>query len=330
MLRNCGVGWGGVGLMTFFGLAHMVDATQLLGWGGVGWGWWHSLNLHTWWMLRNCWGGVGGQSCFGKLVQWNSHTQPTRCIWLPEARLANRRCRKRIEAWGSRRKDCMIWAVPRKKGSECGTGKGQGCSVHVLHYYIYIMLWLPSFFLSFVHFGHCRFAFTFQACLGGCTTMRQQYAVCSFTWGNTCLLVRYWKRLLWLTMPQRHLWLKNYRRFRAAASSRFWGHTSRLCSPKSCLCHHWSDQIWKLQVREDQIEIDWRGLQRALVLDKIDCCPVTMKARRFLWPDDCKANWRQWLCSLTPFFMFCFILVMCILDGWFDWFVIHVSNSSWS
>lgn len=103
------------------------------------------------------------------------------------------------------------------------------------------------------------------------------------------------------------------------------------CGPKSCLCHHWSDQIWKLQVREDQIEIDWRGLQRALVLDKIDCCPVTMKARRFLWPDDCKANWRQWLCSLsTPFFMFCFILVMCILDGWFDWFVIHVSNSSWS
>ena len=32
-----GVGWGGVGMMTFFGLAHMVDATQLLGWGGVGW-----------------------------------------------------------------------------------------------------------------------------------------------------------------------------------------------------------------------------------------------------------------------------------------------------
>ena len=24
------------------------------GWGGVGWGWWHSLNLNTWWMLRNC------------------------------------------------------------------------------------------------------------------------------------------------------------------------------------------------------------------------------------------------------------------------------------
>ena len=43
MLRNCwgGVGWGGVGMMTFFELEHMVDAT------------------HTWWMLRNCWGGVG-------------------------------------------------------------------------------------------------------------------------------------------------------------------------------------------------------------------------------------------------------------------------------
>ena len=24
-------------MMTFFELAHMVDATQLLGWGGVGW-----------------------------------------------------------------------------------------------------------------------------------------------------------------------------------------------------------------------------------------------------------------------------------------------------
>ena len=32
------LGWGGVGMMTFFELAHMVDAAQLLGWGGVGWG----------------------------------------------------------------------------------------------------------------------------------------------------------------------------------------------------------------------------------------------------------------------------------------------------
>ena len=29
-------GWGGVGMMTFLGLAHMVDATQVMGWGGVG------------------------------------------------------------------------------------------------------------------------------------------------------------------------------------------------------------------------------------------------------------------------------------------------------
>ena len=36
------LGWGGVGggvgMMTFFELEHMMDATQLLGWGGVGWG----------------------------------------------------------------------------------------------------------------------------------------------------------------------------------------------------------------------------------------------------------------------------------------------------
>ena len=82
---TAGVGWGGVGMMTFFELAHMVDATQLLGWGGVGWGrdddilWtcthggcyatagvgWGGVGLMTvfglahMWMLRNCWGGVG-------------------------------------------------------------------------------------------------------------------------------------------------------------------------------------------------------------------------------------------------------------------------------
>ena len=33
-----GVGWGGVGMMTFLGLARMVDATQVMGWGGVGGG----------------------------------------------------------------------------------------------------------------------------------------------------------------------------------------------------------------------------------------------------------------------------------------------------
>ena len=85
------MGWGGVGMMTFLGLAHMVDDTQtgcfsrggvgwggdddvpctcthvwcyahgmfLSGWGGVGWGWWRSSDLHTWSMLRKSWGGVG-------------------------------------------------------------------------------------------------------------------------------------------------------------------------------------------------------------------------------------------------------------------------------
>ena len=55
------VGWGGLGMMTFFALVHMWHATQLLGrWGGVGWGWWRSLHLHTCDMLRNCWGGRVG------------------------------------------------------------------------------------------------------------------------------------------------------------------------------------------------------------------------------------------------------------------------------
>ena len=40
-----GVGWGGVGMMTYLALAHMFDATHTgcfsrggVGWGGVGWG----------------------------------------------------------------------------------------------------------------------------------------------------------------------------------------------------------------------------------------------------------------------------------------------------
>ena len=63
----------------FLALAHMVGATQVMGWGGVGVGWGgdgkRSLNLHTWSVLRNSmflalahmvgatqvmgWGGVG-------------------------------------------------------------------------------------------------------------------------------------------------------------------------------------------------------------------------------------------------------------------------------
>ena len=47
-----GLGWGGVGMITFLALAHMVGATQ------------HHvscMHLHTWSVLRNImgWGGVG-------------------------------------------------------------------------------------------------------------------------------------------------------------------------------------------------------------------------------------------------------------------------------
>ena len=62
-------------MLPFLQLAHMVDVTQHMGWGGdvtvlttcthggcsatTGVGGWcyNSYNLHTWWMLRNTWGG---------------------------------------------------------------------------------------------------------------------------------------------------------------------------------------------------------------------------------------------------------------------------------
>ena len=50
-----GLGWG-VGMTTFLALAHTVNATQVMGWGG-GWGWRRSLHLHTRSMLRKSWGG---------------------------------------------------------------------------------------------------------------------------------------------------------------------------------------------------------------------------------------------------------------------------------
>ena len=86
---------GGVGMLTFLAPAHMFDATPLMGWVGVGWGgdvnvpctcahvgcyaidgvgWSRSLYLHTCWMLRNWWGGMGSgfETChwevIGKLV----------------------------------------------------------------------------------------------------------------------------------------------------------------------------------------------------------------------------------------------------------------------
>ena len=82
MLRQWWVSWVGVGVMvTFLDVAHMVDATAMmgvLGWGGgdgnvpwrcthgrcygndgclgLGWGWWSRfLTLHTWSMLRQWW-----------------------------------------------------------------------------------------------------------------------------------------------------------------------------------------------------------------------------------------------------------------------------------
>ena len=89
--------------MTFFGLAHMVDATQLLGWGGVGWGraddilWtcthggcyatagagWGGLGMMTFFELAHMVDAtqlLGWEAVSGSMLQWNSHTQPTRCI----------------------------------------------------------------------------------------------------------------------------------------------------------------------------------------------------------------------------------------------------------
>ena len=133
-------------MMTFFGLAHMVDATQLLGWGGVGWG--RDDDILWTWTHGGCyahmvdatqllgWGGVGcGQDddilstcthggCYATAgVGWGGLGMMAFFELAQEARLTNRRCRKRIEAWGSRRKDCMIWAVPRKKGPSAARAK---------------------------------------------------------------------------------------------------------------------------------------------------------------------------------------------------------------
>ena len=60
-----GVGWGGVGMITFFALAHMVGATQHHVSCTCTHGWCYAascfLHLHTWSVLRNTmgWGGVG-------------------------------------------------------------------------------------------------------------------------------------------------------------------------------------------------------------------------------------------------------------------------------
>ena len=71
---SLGVGWGGVGMMTYLALAHMFDATHRgrFSRGGVGWGWWRSSDLRTCLMLRTRdvslgvgWGGVGMMTFLG-------------------------------------------------------------------------------------------------------------------------------------------------------------------------------------------------------------------------------------------------------------------------
>ena len=53
--------FGGVGCNSIVELTHMVDATQQISTDGVvGWGVIASLNVHTWSMLRNRWGGGVG------------------------------------------------------------------------------------------------------------------------------------------------------------------------------------------------------------------------------------------------------------------------------
>ena len=86
-----GLGWGGVGMVTFLELAHMVGATQHhvpctcthgrcyashgMGWGGDGnvpctcthgrcYATSCSLHLHTWSVLRKSWDGVGLGRCY--------------------------------------------------------------------------------------------------------------------------------------------------------------------------------------------------------------------------------------------------------------------------
>ena len=80
MLRNW---WAGAGIVTFFALGHMWDATPVMGVVGVmtfmhlrtcemGWGWWRSLHLHTCEMLRNWWAGAGIVTFFAFAHMWDA------------------------------------------------------------------------------------------------------------------------------------------------------------------------------------------------------------------------------------------------------------------
>ena len=84
----------------FLALAHMVGATQVMGWGGVGVGWggdgnvhWTcthgrcyttacSLHLHTWSVLRKSWDGVGLGWCGVGMVMFIELAQKVSCTCL--------------------------------------------------------------------------------------------------------------------------------------------------------------------------------------------------------------------------------------------------------
>ena len=84
----------------FLALAHMVGATQVMGWGGVGVGWggdgnvhWTcthgrcyttacSLHLHTWSVLRKSWDGVGLGWCGVGMVMFIELGQKVSCTCL--------------------------------------------------------------------------------------------------------------------------------------------------------------------------------------------------------------------------------------------------------
>ena len=72
-----GLGWGGVGMVTFLALAHMVGATQVMGWGGVGVGWGGDDNVPCTCTHGRCYAshGIGGMITFLELAHRVGATQ---------------------------------------------------------------------------------------------------------------------------------------------------------------------------------------------------------------------------------------------------------------
>ena len=117
----------------FLALAHMVGATQVMGWGGVGVGWggdgnvhWTcthgrcyatscSLHLHTWSVLRKSWDGVGlgwggvGMVTFIELAHMvgaMQHHVPCTCT---HGRCYATSCSLHLHTWSVLRKSGMGW-----------------------------------------------------------------------------------------------------------------------------------------------------------------------------------------------------------------------------